>query len=74
MRPSRQDQAAPIIAAIVREMGFTDPLALRRRIRKAYPFGKRKGWPYRAWLMEVKRQIGGMHIKRRDTSQLDLFE
>lgn len=70
---SRRNEAAPVIAAIVREMGFADPLALRRRIRKAYPFGERKGWPYRAWLLEVKRQIGGMHIRKPDPNQLHLF-
>jgi len=70
---SRRDQAAPIIAEVVRRVGLADPTLLRSELRKAYPFGARTGWPYKAWLAEVKAQIGGMRIKKPDPRQLQLF-
>lgn len=70
---SRRDEVRPIIAAIVREIGYKDPKKLRRAISKAYPYAQRKYWPYRAWLAEIKEQIGGMR-PRRDPNQLQLFE
>lgn len=71
---SRRDEAAPIVAKIVREVGLQDPVALRKALKAAYPFGERAGWPYKAWLDEIRYQIGGMRPKKPDPNQLRLFE
>lgn len=49
--------AAPIIAACLKET--TDPTERRRSLRRAYPFGSRRGWPYTCWLTEVQAQWPG---------------
>ncbi len=68
-----RDEAAVVVAQVVREVGLTDPKALRDALREAYPFGRRLGYPYRAWLAEITQQIGGMRIKKPDPGQLQLF-
>lgn len=32
-----------------------DRKALLQAVRAAYPFGPRAGWPYQAWLVEVRK-------------------
>jgi hypothetical protein len=32
----------------------TDRKALSDQLHFAYPWGKRRGWPYQAWLLEVR--------------------
>ncbi len=49
--------AAQVIAKVIQEVGTEDPVALKKAIRKAYPFGERKYWPYKVWLSEVQRQL-----------------
>jgi hypothetical protein len=71
---SRRDQARPIVATIVREVGLKDPKALRRALKDAYPFGQRAGWPYQVWLEEIREQIGGMRPRKPDPNQLSLFD
>ena len=70
---SRRDYAAPIIAEVVRRIGRADITRLRAELRKAYPFGERTGWPYKAWLAEVKAQVGGLRAKKQDPNQQQLF-
>ncbi len=63
-----RENFAPIIAAVIRDVGTNDPgdLRLRRALRDAYPAGVRKYWPYKVWLDEIKRQTGQrpMVVKR----------
>jgi hypothetical protein len=68
-----RDRARPIVAQVVRDSGVKDPKALRKALYDAYPFGERARWPYKAWLAEIKEQIGGMRPKKSDPNQLDLF-
>lgn len=70
---SRRDQAAIIISEVVRNVGRADPHILRTELRKAYPFGDRTGWPYKAWLAEIKAQIGGMRVRKPNPNQQQLF-
>lgn len=72
-KPRWRDQAAVVVARVVRRVGLTDPKALREALREAYPFDQEVGPPYRAWLAEVKHQIGGMRPRKPDPAQLDLF-
>ncbi len=71
---SWRDKAAPVIATIVRDVGRKDPKALRKALREGYPFGDRTGWPYKAWLAEIKIQIGGMRQPWVDPKQMRLFD
>lgn len=52
------DRAAPIVADVIRRIGRTDQQALRQALREAYPWGARRNTPYKAWLAEVRRQLG----------------
>lgn len=70
---TRRDEVRPIIAEVVRRVGYVDPALLRKELSKAYPYSERKHWPYKAWLAEIKYQIGGMRPQRPDPNQLDLF-
>ncbi len=72
-RTTWRERAAPIVANIVRDNGFSDPKALRAALSKSYPFGTRTGYPYRVWLTEIRRQIGGMRPAKPDPAQLKLF-
>jgi hypothetical protein len=69
-----RDQAAPVVAEVVRRIGLKDPKGLRVALRNAYPFGERSGYPYRAWLYEIDAQIGGMRPKKPDPGQASLFD
>jgi hypothetical protein len=74
---SWRDVACPIVARVVGRVGRGDPKALRRALRKAYPFGERKYWPYKVWLDEVARQCGRRSpglSSREYAAQLRLFE
>lgn len=52
-----RNRAAPIIAEVIEQYG--DNLnRLRLKLRDAYPFGARRGHPYRIWCSEVKKQLG----------------
>lgn len=52
------DVAAPVVAEVIRRVGRGDMRALRKELTKAYPFGDRANTPYKAWLAEVRRQLG----------------
>lgn len=52
------DRAAPIVAETIRRVGRSDMQALRKYLTEAYPFGDRANSPYKAWLSEVRRQLG----------------
>jgi hypothetical protein len=68
-----RDEARVIVAAVVRDVGIRDPVALRKALYDAYPFGERRHYPYKAWLQVVKEQIGGMRAKKADPRQMELF-
>ncbi len=53
-----RQQAAPIIARVIAEVGRDDEKKLRSALREAYPFGERAMHPYKIWCDEVRRQIG----------------
>ena len=46
-----------VIAQVTNEVGMTNPDALEKAIRAAYPFGERAHWPYKVWLEEVRRHM-----------------
>lgn len=69
-----QDKIVPLVAEVVQRVGLKDPVALRIALRDAYPFEQRTGYPYRAWLAEIERKIGGMRMKKPDPSQRSLFD
>lgn len=71
---SYSERARVIVTAVVRDVGVKDPVALRRALQDAYPFGERRAWPYKAWLAEIQKQIGGMRPRKADPRQMRLFD
>jgi hypothetical protein len=72
-----RDYLAPIIADVILTVGRTNPQALRKALRSAYPCGERRYWPYKVWCDEIRRQVGrrSPQLSRREReAQLDLFE
>lgn len=70
------DRAAPIVADVIRRVGRTDQQALRQALTEAYPWGARKNTPYKAWLAEVRRQLGHpLNVPKADpaNNQTDMF-
>ena len=52
-----RDHCAPIIAKVIAEVGVGDEKKLREALRKAYPNGERRQFPYKVWCDEVRRQL-----------------
>lgn len=72
-----RDRLAPIIADTILAVGRTDPQALRRALRDAFPCPPRKHWPYKVWLDEIHRQVGRRNpglTRREREAQLELFD
>lgn len=70
------DRAAPIVGEVIRRVGRSDQQALRKALAEAYPWGERTNTPYKAWLAEVRRQLGHPLIKPKadpESQQTDMF-
>ena len=68
--------AAPIVAEVIRTVGRSDRKALRKALTDAYPWGERENTPYKAWLSEIRRQLGHpLNAPKPDPSnkQTDMF-
>ena len=71
------DRAAPIVAEVINRVGRKDMTALRKALAEAYPRGNRANRPYKAWLSEVKRQLGHpLNAPRTDLNnrQIDFLQ
>ena len=71
------NRAAPVVAEVIRRVGRDDLKALRKALSEAYPFESKIGYAYKAWLLEVRRQLG--HPLKQpavdpDDRQLDMFK
>jgi hypothetical protein len=53
-----REQAAPIIAGVLKETAGQDEKAIRKALMEAYPFGPKEYHPYRIWRDEIKCQRG----------------
>ena len=72
-----REDAAPIIADVIRKTGRDDMKALRRALRESYPFGVRAYHPYKIWLSEIKRQLFPSPPKIKepvDDKTIDMFK
>lgn len=70
------DRAAPIVGEVIRRIGRSDQQALRKALAEAYPWGERKNTPYKAWLAEVRLQLGHpLNTPKTDQAnqQADMF-
>ncbi|WP_116827157.1 hypothetical protein [Pseudomonas savastanoi] len=70
------DAAAPVVAQVIRNVGRSDMKALRKALIEAYPWGERANTPYKAWLGEIRRQLGHpLNVPKADTAntQADMF-
>lgn len=74
---SWRNAAAPIVAEVIRRVGRQDIRALRKALADAYPWGERKRYPYKAWLAEIREQLGHPLYTPKidpDNTQLDMFK
>ena len=75
-----RNRCRPIVAKVLDETGRSNTPALRKKLREAYPFARRKGWAYQCWLNEIKAQLGESLAGRRKgpkpeaPGQLSLFD
>lgn len=53
-------QCSPIIAKVIAENKGKTIREIKAALRKAYPFGQKKYWPYKVWLSEIKHQLPKM--------------
>ena len=49
---------APLVEAVILEVGTDDMPKLRKALREAFPAKPRKRYPYRVWLDEINVQLG----------------
>ena len=69
-----RDNARPIIEDVINRVGLCDKKALKKALRKAYPYGERANHPYKIWLDEIKVQTGEKKkLIPKDTRQMDLW-
>ena len=68
---SWREHCGPIIYDVIKEVGTGDMKALRKALREAYPFGRRKYWPYKVWCSEVRKQLK-LDIPKFDTPLFDI--
>ncbi len=59
-----RQRAAAAIWEVVRAHPGASRKELRRLIRASYPFGPRKAYPYKAWLVEARALVGPGRVKR----------
>jgi len=57
-------RAAPVVYGVLRQAEGLPLRVVRRRLRDAYPFAYRAGYPYRAWLLEVHALYGRLNERR----------
>lgn len=70
------DRAAPIVAEVIRRVGRQDMRELHKALTQAYPWGERENTPYKAWLSEIRRQLGHpLNAPKTDPAnkQTDMF-
>ena len=60
-----REVAAPIIAVVIKDVGYDDLGKLKRALFDAYPFGPRNMHPYKIWCSEIRRQTGGRFSKAK---------
>lgn len=64
--PTWRHRARRVIVRVLTDLGPRRRLKTRRAaLRHAYPFGSRRGRPYRVWCDEVRVQLGLRRPRRR---------
>ncbi|WP_298150676.1 hypothetical protein [Flavobacterium sp.] len=72
-KKSTIDAARESVIRVEYKFGRHNP-DLRKHLKEQYPFSRREGYPYQAWLRAIRERIGGMRIKKPDPNQLPLFQ
>ena len=69
-----RDEARPIIAAVIAEVGTSDLPRLRKALREAFPFGPRENHPYQIWCDEIRVQLGAKTKRVDEQGKFTLFD
>ena len=56
--PTWRERLRPAIAEVLAANRGIPLRLLRRRLRAAFPYAERRGWPYKVWLDEIRVQRG----------------
>lgn len=73
---SWRGEAAPIVADVIRRVGRQNMTVLRKALAEAYPWDERQNYPYKAWLAEIRHQLGHPLNKPKadpGNTQVDMF-
>jgi len=57
MRDTWRSRAVNVIWAVINDHRGADERTIRLALRRAYPFGERRYWPYKVWCEEVDRAL-----------------
>lgn len=70
--------ARPIISQVIAANKCNNEKEIRKALREAYPFGKRKYHPYKIWCDEINVQLGkrkfGEKKAKPDPNQTNMFD
>jgi hypothetical protein len=69
-RQSWREKARPIIAEVLQVMAGRPWKEVRATLAEVYPFGQRKHYPYKAWLLEIRWQRGRHRGPRKKGEKL----
>lgn len=64
------DESIAVIRQVVRDNPNVPEAELRRLVSKAYPFGPRQHWPYKAWCKAVNAILGPTLAQRNRQQRL----
>lgn len=64
------DETLRVIAQVRAKYPDTQGIELKQLLSKAYPFGKRKHYPYKVWLREVNKVCGTQQMSLTEWSKL----
>lgn len=72
---SWRSHSQPIIAKIIAENSEKSDEEVHKLLMAAYPYGRRKHYPYKVWCDEVKKQMESRRTKARSqaSQQKEMF-
>ena len=76
-----RERSAEVITRVLKETRGQSEKEIRTAVSKAYPFGERRNYPYKAWLKECNKRLGTRKPRKKaaelgsqnHTRQIGLF-
>jgi hypothetical protein len=67
-----RDRLRPIVTKAFNDCEGCDKKALRKHLKPLFPYGERRGWPYKVWLDEIRLQLGKPKKQKKVAPQGDV--